>query len=335
MEIQKNSISFLDVQISKTNDGLLQSSLYRKPTASNSLLAWDSAHPYSLKNGIPKGQFLRLRRNCSDTRDFEIKSTKLKNRFINRGYPSNSIERAYQFSKQQNRPVLLVPKIKNQNSQLRIISTFDNGVPYMRNILFKYWGILQEDPDLKAILPPNPLLTFRRGRNIKDRVVKSHLRTIQSENWLTMPRPKGTFPCSDCLACRNILKGDTITSAQTGKTYTLREFFNCRSSHLVYMATCPCKRNYIGKTRQEFRRRIIAHIGNIRRGDKTPVANHMRDYHGGDPDLKFQGVESIRSHGRRGDLDRKLLQKESQCTYRIDCLQPKGLNENLSFACFI
>lgn len=37
----------------------------RKETAANTLLRADSHHPIWLKDGIPVGQFLRIKRNCT------------------------------------------------------------------------------------------------------------------------------------------------------------------------------------------------------------------------------------------------------------------------------
>lgn len=61
-EISYTAIPFLDILIEKDRRGNLQTSIYRKPTATSSLLNWESHHPTSLKRGIPKRQFLRVRR---------------------------------------------------------------------------------------------------------------------------------------------------------------------------------------------------------------------------------------------------------------------------------
>ncbi|CAJ0967227.1 unnamed protein product [Ranitomeya imitator] len=80
-EIGGQNINFLDVNICRQVDGSLSTTIFRKPTATNSLLRWESHHPFPLKRGIPKGQFLRLRRNCSTLNDFERKSLELGDRF--------------------------------------------------------------------------------------------------------------------------------------------------------------------------------------------------------------------------------------------------------------
>lgn len=69
-ELNEYIIPFLDVLISKMEDGSLGTKIYRKDTATNSLLRRESCHPKPLLKGIPKGQYLRVRRNCSNEKSF-------------------------------------------------------------------------------------------------------------------------------------------------------------------------------------------------------------------------------------------------------------------------
>lgn len=56
--IDPHEISFLDLSIRLEKGKLLTK------TAANTLLSADSHHPRPLIQGIPVGQFLRIRRNC-------------------------------------------------------------------------------------------------------------------------------------------------------------------------------------------------------------------------------------------------------------------------------
>lgn len=94
-EIHATSLPFLDVRIIKSPEGTIQTTIYRKPTATNSLLHWQSSHPFALKKGIPYGQFLRLRRNCTQLSDFKNQASEMANRFREKGYPESVISRAY------------------------------------------------------------------------------------------------------------------------------------------------------------------------------------------------------------------------------------------------
>ncbi|XP_077112541.1 uncharacterized protein LOC143767905 [Ranitomeya variabilis] len=92
--MSQTEIEFLDLKLN-LRDSKITTSLYRKPTATNSLLHFSSFHPQHLKEGIPKGQFYRVKRNCTQQEDFLKHSRDLTSRFRERGYPKKIIPRAY------------------------------------------------------------------------------------------------------------------------------------------------------------------------------------------------------------------------------------------------
>ncbi|CAJ0937887.1 unnamed protein product [Ranitomeya imitator] len=104
--ISRTSVEFLDLKVSFAGSNVV-TTLYRKPTATNSLLHYSSFHPRHLKNGIPTGQFLRLKRNCSLTSDFQDEARILTDRFRHRGYPKKVISSAYQRARTSVRSDLL------------------------------------------------------------------------------------------------------------------------------------------------------------------------------------------------------------------------------------
>ncbi|CAJ0944101.1 unnamed protein product [Ranitomeya imitator] len=168
-------LPFLDVVIEKGEDGQLYTSTYRKPTASNSLLRWESNHPFPLRRGIPKGQYLRIRRNCSNPLTFKKQADKLITRFHERGYPDNVLREAYTSASARDRKDLLTPGEKREDSNpIRFITKYTNGAKDLRTILQRHWSILQMDMDLRDMVTISPQITFGRGRSIKDRVVHSH-----------------------------------------------------------------------------------------------------------------------------------------------------------------
>uniref|UniRef100_A0A8C5LZ44 Helix-turn-helix domain-containing protein n=1 Tax=Leptobrachium leishanense TaxID=445787 RepID=A0A8C5LZ44_9ANUR len=90
-----NSIEFLDLNIIINSDLELITTLHRKPTSTNNFLNWSSHHPQNLKRGIPIGQYLRARRNCTSLQDFQLEANLLKNMFLSKGYPRKCLKRAY------------------------------------------------------------------------------------------------------------------------------------------------------------------------------------------------------------------------------------------------
>ena len=64
-EISESSLSFLDLCLT-ISDARITTTIHYKPTDTQSYLEYSSSHPPHCKKAIPYGQFLRLRRICSD-----------------------------------------------------------------------------------------------------------------------------------------------------------------------------------------------------------------------------------------------------------------------------
>ncbi|XP_077106645.1 uncharacterized protein LOC143764671 [Ranitomeya variabilis] len=94
--------------------------LYRKPTATNSLLDFRSFHPLHTRMGVPTGQFLRARRNCTNDLDFQMEARELTCRFKDRHYPQRSISRAYQRARTHTQDSLLAPR-----TRIMVVDSFE------------------------------------------------------------------------------------------------------------------------------------------------------------------------------------------------------------------
>ncbi|CAJ0946009.1 unnamed protein product, partial [Ranitomeya imitator] len=78
MTYHHTQISFLDTLIIKDDHGSLSTDLYFKPTDRNSLLHYDSFHPCSIKNPIPKSQIHRVDKIVSDPHLKDIRINEMK-----------------------------------------------------------------------------------------------------------------------------------------------------------------------------------------------------------------------------------------------------------------
>lgn len=204
------------------------------------------------------------------------------------------------------------------------------------SILNKHWGILLLDEDLRGVLTQRAQVTYRRGRSIGDRITRSHLDPLPPRQCWLERQINGGFKCRHCKACRWIKNSKDFSSAVTEKKFPIRDFINCSTKGVIYKATCNCPRDYVGKTKREWRRRILEHIGDIAHKRDTPLAKHMELIHGGSSDsLYFQPLELIRPTQRGGDIDRRLLQKEVRWMYTLQSVAPSGINEHISFASYI
>ncbi|OCT59707.1 hypothetical protein XELAEV_18000571mg [Xenopus laevis] len=210
-EIQNDSINFLYIRIYRNHNQNLHTTVYRKETTTNSLLHADSQHPASTIRGIPTGQYLRIRRLCSTTNDFKIEAKKLYDRFKLRGCSHNCLKRAYQKALVANRTTLLAPRKwekqckQETTNEIRIIGDYSKEHKQIMNILTKHWHILGQDRTLKETIGDCPIITFRRSKNLRDRLMWSHFTIPIKSTWLS-ERTKGCYKCGKCLSCPFIEK---------------------------------------------------------------------------------------------------------------------------------
>lgn len=185
------------------------------------------------------------------------------------------------------------------------------------------------DPNLNTFLEPHPSLTYRRGQNLKDRLVHSHYSPpVRGDTWLNR-EIKGCFS-------KFIKSGPTFSSSVTNKVFHIRQFINSKSTGVIYKAHCSCGKDYVGKTTRELRGRVGEHLGDIRHQRDTAISRHKWTHHQGNIEhLYFQGIELVRPSVRKGDLNRIILQKECFWIFKLHCVEPEGLNEQLNFNCFI
>ena len=87
-EISETCVAFLDISVSISGVALVTPVSY-KPTDSHSYLVFFSSYPNHTKQSIPYSQFLRLRRLCSDDKDFETKYLEMRTGFVERCYPTH------------------------------------------------------------------------------------------------------------------------------------------------------------------------------------------------------------------------------------------------------
>ena len=334
IEHSPDSIHFLDVSVYKHNNKL-HSTIYRKPTDRNTLLHASSYHPSHLKDNLPVGQFMRLRRLCSNKRDFISKSADMQMRFSERGYGRRTTSRAFKRALHSHRDTLLEPRATDSTSSQRTTMTLQYSplANKIRRCILKHWHILQLHDSFT--LPPR--IAFTRNPNIRNKLVKtSHFPSSNTQRTIdSLPPPVGHFPCAHCSCCAQTSKLKTFTTPDN-LTVTLKHLTTCASQGVVYAIKCPCPLLYVGKTSRPLRTRITEHKSAIRRGDtKAPLVEHFINKSHSDSELRFWAIELIKPHPRGGDLDRTLLQREARWIDFLGTTAPNGLNEDFDLSCFL
>ena len=313
-------VNFLDVTV-RMNEGKLSTTVYSKPTDSHLYLNTNSNHPSHVVKNIPKSQFMRLRRICSDSGDFLIQSDRYMKYFINRGYEESKLKATIREVSQMKREDLLDDQ-KKKKDQNRVIfaCNWHPSLSQLPQILRKHFYILQNDTRLKKIFSEVPLVAFRRAKTVRNAVVRSDIDDTPANT------SQGTIPCGKkCKkTCHLIYKGSTITNNKTGRVVKLEDACDCSTKDIVYAARCKiCDLIYIGETQDPLRTRFSKHRYDAKsRPDNCELAKHIFDHqHDFEKDLEI----TVLKQGFKSAQERKHYEDKFVCL--LGTLGPKdGLN---------
>ncbi|XP_077134833.1 uncharacterized protein LOC143788815 [Ranitomeya variabilis] len=326
-----NEVTFLDTKVLKDVNGYLSTDIYTKPTDCNSLLLYNSCHPKSIKNSLPRSQFKRVTRIVSDPPTRETRIWEMTQKFEARNYPSNllQMESARATSDPDNGAVSV-----QKNPRLPFVHNHHPTMHKIHNLIRGHWPLLiKAYPNISIFRDP-PLMCTRRPRNIRDKVVRADLGSHKPPltRTLTDQRRTGTFPCLSCMSCSNIIKGNEVIHPRTGKSYPIKDYYTCATSFVVYIIKCPCGLLYVGETTQAIRDRISSHKSTIRREKLwLPLPAHFKEARHNIAQLRFQIVEKVPRPRRGGNHIQLLKQRETFWIYTLDTLHPRGLNREIDW----
>lgn len=142
------TLPLLDLQISIERPKIT-TKMFRKETATNTLLQAQSHHPRSLIHGILMGQFLKIKRNCSNDHDFKDEAMEMYQRFRKRGYSHISIREARNKAGKCKQETLLVASKKRRRSRSKGISKNSHKIWFT---VEKHWHGLTISPLISDIL---------------------------------------------------------------------------------------------------------------------------------------------------------------------------------------
>ena len=125
----RSKINFLDCMVHIDPEGNLSTSLYSKPTDRNAYLHHRSYPPPNQVRNIPYGQFLRVKKLCSNQEDATEGMTQLAEKFVNRGYPRELIKEQQQRTDSVDRNQLLIDKGQKKSSKTPFTTTYNRHHP--------------------------------------------------------------------------------------------------------------------------------------------------------------------------------------------------------------
>ena len=312
-------VDFLDTTV--ILDGTtIHTDLYTKPTDTHQYLSPESCHPRHCTASIPYSQSLRLKRICSRTKDFTVRTNQLKTHLLARGYKDHLVSQQIQKAADVPRTESLESHPPRQRLQRTpLVVTFHPSLSSLPSIARKHLGILHASQRLEKAIPNPPLVSFRRPRNLRNLLVRAQVPTPAP------PTLNGNAPCNSrrCKCCKEIETCNTFKSKNTGRKYDIKATLTCKSKNLVYLISCKrCGLQYIGETENALHIRMNGHRSDIRtkKLDK-PVAAHFCQSDHSAEDLEVRGIEKIHEN----NTDRR-KRRESYWMFTLKTLAPQGMN---------
>lgn len=323
VQSSNQEITFLDV-IVRPREGQLTTSLYRKKTDANTILHYRSWHPQSLKDNLPYGQLLRMRRNCTSIIEYDDHAESFCKEMQTRGYPKKLLKHSFKRARFTPREVLLEQKLQKPVEQLVCVTTYGAHSNKFKKVILKNWHLLEgmECPF------PKPLFAMKKNRSIGQQIIKAELphKSVKSDlrtKWGLQPI-EGHRKCGSCVACNTTIEGIEFT--HNTFTHKHREFTNCKSRNLIYGIVCPCQKLYIGKTTQQVNTRITQHRSRLkRRVQNAPMVEHFLEKGHGDTEFRWTVLEVVKPIKPQMDVDRVLLRKEAYLILKFKTIET-GLN---------
>ncbi|XP_041420379.1 uncharacterized protein LOC121394196 [Xenopus laevis] len=349
-EYRSKTIEFLDVKLMVV-DKEIQTTIFRKSCSGNTLLHATSCHPKNLVDGIPVGQFLRLRRNCSTNMKFQEQAEEMKERFLDRGYGRKIVDRAYQRARQTERRSLLSvnpmgeKKKKVKQGLLKkvpFVTRYSKQFYMVLDIVKKYIPILYADDDFHKILKGGVNSIPRRSHTLRDHLSPSMYRETnrgdqRNKGFLKV---EGSHKCGSrrCITCQHMKISKEFKSTVTNTSFKIRDYINCNTSTVVYLITClKCQKQYVGCTSRTLKRirEHLSQIKNPKTVEKSNITRHFSKCNGSDVAyFSVQGIEKVRLGSRGGNLAGLLAKRELFWIFYLHTRLQLGLNYEFDVTCF-
>lgn len=125
-EASLDEINFLDLKIKIVGDNFVTATFFIA-TNRNSYISLDSCHYDPWLKTVPLGQFLCLKRNCTEINTFDEQAAILSKRFIEKGYDQEYLSRVVKEARDRERSSLLLdrhPSREDISAVAPFITTF-------------------------------------------------------------------------------------------------------------------------------------------------------------------------------------------------------------------
>ena len=154
---------------------ILDTETHFKTTETFQYTHFSSCHPLGVKTGFIKGEAPRLLRTNSSENEFKTKISHFRASLLERGYPESLITATLSDIKFENRKQALLQKCIENKEILPFVTQYRPTVPNLKEILMQKWHLIQQQPLLSEIFQDPPIVSYKRGRSLKDILVRAKL----------------------------------------------------------------------------------------------------------------------------------------------------------------
>ena len=353
MNSSTTEIDYLDVRV-YIKDGLLQTTVYSKPTDDHVYLHPSSNHPRHQMKAIPRGQAIRLKRIISEESKLNQAFAIYLKHFVDRGYDKTLVEKSFNDVRAMDRLELLQENNSNVVRKGRVyplVIEHNPKLPSINQILRSNLSILHASDDMKALFPSESLFcAAKRGKNLKEILSPSRFKD-KTENV-----PKGcvaNYCGKNCNLCSYMVSTPTIRSFSTNEVFAINDLLHCNSKNVIYCINdVKCNLQNVGSS-SDFKKRFRNYKAHIKSGNSgcnlyrhwnSPEVNHLSthpvptDQRQYDSLLRqelqvvlLEEVRSIRPSDSSEEVSRKLEVREGIWQVRLKTEVPFGLNAKGEF----
>ena len=315
-------VNFLDVQVIKKQDKLV-TDLFVKSTDSHQYLDYSSCHPKYCKNLIPYSRALRLNRICSDASSFDKRCNELESWLQKRGYNDALVRNKILAARKFSRTELLHREKQKKKQKMTLNISYHPAYQGLDRILRKIHVTLTFDKEHGKVFEDIPIIGFRRGKSLKDLLVRAKVPPLITEN-----RSSGSCLGKRCLTCPFIESSTSFTSKK-GVTYHIRQpNLNCNSKNVVYLLSCKtCGVQYVGSCTTKFRLRFNNYKScNRKHFEQVVPQQNLHSHfdtlgHNGISDFSFTLID-------QAENEKCLRKRERFWQYKLETFIPHGLNDH-------
>ena len=152
-------------------EGFIQTDVYSKPTDSHLYLPPSSAHP---KHGYSLWRSDKVTKKLLGAIFLAERTTEYKGYLVNLGYPSKLVDDQFRKASTIPRSDLRRTRARSKKKLFPFVTTFNPNLPHVGRIICKHLTILESNPKLKELFPPNSIIaSFRRSKNLKELLAPS------------------------------------------------------------------------------------------------------------------------------------------------------------------